>query len=259
MAPAPAVSAPLTFPAPPDVAAPPADARVLPSGVAMKTLHAGTGADRAQGDDCVKVNFTGWWRDGSLQSTSKGHDDAAVQCLRRAMPGLAAALREMAVGESARVWVPGSQTFRAREPDENVPNHDLTFDVEVLAVIHAPVAPADLAKPPAAAIRTPSGLAYVVLTKGSGTEHPAVGGKVRVEFSGWTHDGTVFGTTSTAGRPAVFSMNDVILGWREALPSMVVGEKRRLWVPAALAYGAKPRRGVPAGDLVYELELVGIE
>jgi peptidylprolyl isomerase len=225
----------------------------------MKELRAGMGTARPQGDDCVRVTFTGWKRDGSLHSTSKGRDDAAVQCLRRAMPGMATALREMVVGEAARVWLPGSLTFRAHEPDEKAPSDDLTFDIEVLGIIRAPVAPADLAGPPASAVRTPSGLAYVVLAPGGGVERPSLGSKVRVEFSGWTRDGTLFGTTSTAGRPAVFSMSDVIAGWREALPSMAVGEKRRLWVPAALAYGEKPRRGLPAGDLVYDVELVGLE
>jgi peptidylprolyl isomerase len=108
-------------------------------------------------------------------------------------------------------------------------------------------------------VRTPSGLAYRVLASGSGTTHPAAGGRVQVEFSGWTRDGALFATTATAGRPALFSMSDVVAGWREVLATMVVGEKRRLWVPASLAYGDKPRRGLPAGDLVYELTLVGVE
>jgi peptidylprolyl isomerase len=82
---------------------------------------------------------------------------------------------------------------------------------------------------------------------------------VRVAFSGWTRDGALFGTSTSSGQPAVYSMSDVIAGWREALGTMVIGEKRRLWVPASLAYGDKPRRGLPAGDLVYDLELVGLE
>jgi FKBP-type peptidyl-prolyl cis-trans isomerase len=36
----------------------------------------------------------------------------------------------------------------------------------------------------------------------------------------------------------------------------VVGEKARVWIPAALAFGDKPRRGTPRGDVVYELELL---
>jgi peptidylprolyl isomerase len=61
-----------------------------------------------------------------------------------------------------------------------------------------------------------------------------------------------------AKRPVVFDMVGVIAGWREALLDMVPGQKVRLWIPAALAYGAKPRRRQPKGDLVYELELPSI-
>jgi len=41
---------------------------------------------------------------------------------------------------------------------------------------------------------------------------------------------------------------------------MVAGEKARLWIPAALAYGDHPvDKLVPAGDLVFDIELVGIQ
>ncbi len=41
---------------------------------------------------------------------------------------------------------------------------------------------------------------------------------------------------------------------------MVVGDKMRLWIPAALAYGAKPASpGNPAGDLVFDLELRAVQ
>jgi FKBP-type peptidyl-prolyl cis-trans isomerase len=37
---------------------------------------------------------------------------------------------------------------------------------------------------------------------------------------------------------------------------MVVGEKRRIWVPEALAY--KGKAGGPAGMLVFDVELLAI-
>jgi peptidylprolyl isomerase len=40
---------------------------------------------------------------------------------------------------------------------------------------------------------------------------------------------------------------------------MVRGEKRRLWIPAALAYGDAPTRpGLPAGPLTFDIELIDI-
>jgi FKBP-type peptidyl-prolyl cis-trans isomerase len=38
---------------------------------------------------------------------------------------------------------------------------------------------------------------------------------------------------------------------------MVVGEKRRLWIPEAMAYKGQP--GAPAGMLVFDVELIAIE
>lgn len=41
---------------------------------------------------------------------------------------------------------------------------------------------------------------------------------------------------------------------------MVAGEKARLWIPAALAYGDKPvDKMVPAGDLVYDIQLIDFQ
>jgi peptidylprolyl isomerase len=40
---------------------------------------------------------------------------------------------------------------------------------------------------------------------------------------------------------------------------MTPGEKRRLWIPAALAYGEHPRMGAPAGDLTFDVELVDMQ
>ena len=159
-----------------------------------------------------------------------------------------------------RVWVPQRLTFAPNEPGADVPNVDLTVDVELVDILIAPETPADLKAPPKTATRTPSGLALLVLQKGTGTERVAMTSQVRVEFSGWTRDGVLFESTRLSGHPATFAVGNVIPGWNEALQQMVVGEKVRIWVPAALAYGEKPRRrGVPAGDLVYDMELLALE
>jgi peptidylprolyl isomerase len=119
-------------------------------------------------------------------------------------------------------------------------------------------APKDVAKAPKDAVRTGSGLASKVLTQGTGKQHPAPTDKVRVHYSGWTTDGKMFDSSVTRGEPAVFGVGQVIAGWTEGLQLMVEGEKRRLWIPARLAYGEQPRRGAPAGDLVFDVELIEI-
>jgi peptidylprolyl isomerase len=119
-------------------------------------------------------------------------------------------------------------------------------------------APPDVAQPPADAVRSASGLASKVLKPGTGTDKPRQEDTVRVHYTGWTKDGGMFDSSMTRGQPVTFPLGRVIKGWTEGLQLMVVGEKRRLWIPAALAYGASPRPGAPAGDLVFDVELLEV-
>src|SRR5688572_10200679 len=69
----------------------------------------------------------------------------------------------------------------------------------------------------------------------------------------------MFDSSVTRGEPTQFRASEVIPGWTEGLQLMVTGEKRRFWIPAALAYGDKPRMmGAPAGDLVFDVELLEV-
>jgi FKBP-type peptidyl-prolyl cis-trans isomerase len=76
-----------------------------------------------------------------------------------------------------------------------------------------------------------------------------------VHYSGWTTDGQMFDSSVTRGEPAEFPLSGVIPGWTEGVQLMVVGEKRRFWIPEALAYrGQRP----PLGMLVFDVELLAI-
>lgn len=119
-------------------------------------------------------------------------------------------------------------------------------------------APADVAAAPADAQKTASGLVTKVLTAGTGTERPGPRDRVKVHYTGWTSDGQSFDSSVARGEPAEFAVGGVIKGWTEALQLMVKGEKRRLWIPAELAYGDKPRGGAPSGQLTFDVELLEI-
>ncbi len=256
-----------TFSAPPDVAAPPADAKINDSGMAAKVLKPGSGVDHPVDNDCVRVRFTAWKRDGRLFSTSTSSDNSEVLCLNDAILGVAEALKEMVVGEQRRVWIPSDLTFREahhhapkKAEDKDPLKGDLTFDMELLSIMKAPPTPAELGEPPADAVKTPSGLAYKVLKSGSGTKHPSMTSTVLLHFSGWKKNGKLFESTVMGGHPALVSLALAMPGWREGLPLMVVGEKARFWIPADLAYGEKPAdRFNPAGELVYDIELLAVQ
>jgi peptidylprolyl isomerase len=259
---APAAAAPSDVPpdvppdVPSDVATPPAQAVHTSSGVAMMVLARGRGRERPRDNDCVKVHYVAWKRDGSLLSSSLPPAKPQNQCLRATFPGVAEALKAMVVGEKRRVWVPAGLTY-AGDDDDHPPLVDATFDLELVEIQRAPPTPSHLDKPPRAARKLPSGLAIQVMKRGTATRHPGGNEQVMLHFSGWTRDGRLIESSIMANHAAVFSMAAVIAGWREALGTMVVGDKVRIWIPEALAY-PRPRRGQPRGDLVYDLELLGI-
>jgi FKBP-type peptidyl-prolyl cis-trans isomerase len=105
---------------------------------------------------------------------------------------------------------------------------------------------------------TASGLQYKVLAPGD-AKAPLVlpTDQVTVNYRGKLLDGTEFDSSYTRGTPATFTVNGVIKGWQEALVLMKPGAKWELFVPPDLAYGDKPRPGIPAGSLlIFEVELV---
>ncbi len=113
----------------------------------------------------------------------------------------------------------------------------------------------DVAAPPSDAEKSSSGLASKVLTAGTGTTHPSASNSVTVHYTGWTTDGDMFDSSVTRGRPSTFRLDGVIRGWTEGLQLMVVGEKRRFWIPQELAYRG---RREPFGMLVFDVELFAI-
>ena len=120
-------------------------------------------------------------------------------------------------------------------------------------------APSDVAAPPADAIKTPSGLASKVLQIGFSNARPTLRSTVRVHYTGWTTDGKMFDSSIARGEPLEFAVTGVIPGWTEALQLMVVGEKRRFWIPGALAYDTDPDPDKPKGMLVFDVELIAVK
>ncbi len=115
-------------------------------------------------------------------------------------------------------------------------------------------APADVAAAPDDALVTASGLASKILQAGTGTEHPGADDIVQVHYTGWTTDGKMFDSSVVRGHPVGLPLDRVIQGWTEGVQLMVAGEKRRFWIPEALAY--EGREGRPAGMLVFDIELL---
>src|SRR5436305_1493388 len=120
-----------TLPAPPDVAAPPADAQVTASGLASKVLKTGTGTDHPAPTDKVKVHYTGWTTDGKMFDSSEARGRPAVFALTRVIAGWTEGLQLMTAGESRRFWVPKGLAYRGAP---GKPEGMLVFDVDLIEI-----------------------------------------------------------------------------------------------------------------------------
>jgi FKBP-type peptidyl-prolyl cis-trans isomerase len=84
---------------------------------------------------------------------------------------------------------------------------------------------------------------------------------VSVHYTGWLTDGTQFDTSLDGDEPTTFQLGGVIAGWTEGVGSMQVGGKRKLIIPAELAYqfGRGPGGKLPpAANLIFDVELISI-
>lgn len=113
-------------------------------------------------------------------------------------------------------------------------------------------------------IKTTSGLEYEITQEGSGAS-PKPGSMVTVHYTGWLNkngqpSGQPFDSSHNRRQPFTFQIGVgmVIRGWDEGVLTMKIGEKRRLYIPSALGYGARGAGSViPANaDLIFDVELI---
>ena len=88
------------------------------------------------------------------------------------------------------------------------------------------------------------------------------GALITTQYTGTLEDGTVFDSSWQRGKPfqCVIGTGRVIKGWDQGLMGMQVGGKRKLQVPAHLAYGERSMGAhiTPNSDLTFEIELLQV-
>jgi hypothetical protein len=121
------------------------------------------------------------------------------------------------------------------------------------------------------AVPLKDGLKYADIKAGSG---PTVtsSSTVTVNYTGWLastcqkFDSSYDGHSSPSGQtqsPRPFTVQlgngEVIAGWEEGLVGMKAGGIRRLYIPAALAYGAQGTGPIPPNaDLIFDVQVVSV-
>jgi peptidylprolyl isomerase len=240
--------------APTDVAAPPEDSIKTESGLAYKVLTSGKDGEKPTADSKVTVHYTGWITDGEMFDSSVMRGRPAIFGLNQVIAGWTEGLQLMNIGDKVRFWIPEDIAYKGAK---GKPEGMLVFDVELIEIQNPAPAPENVEAPPSNAAKTASGLSYVLLNKGEGTEHPTIDSKVKVHYTGWTTDGKMFDSSEMRGRAAEFGLGDVISGWTEGVQLMKKGDKMRFWIPQDLAYQGK--QGAPEGMLVFDIELLDFQ
>lgn len=240
---------------PPDVAMAPANARKTPSGIPYVVIKPGTGKTRPRSYDVVTLAYSAWSSTGRLFDSSE-----VMKQPRRTFPFREAipveeVLLMMTQGQRVRLWLPASQL----EQMPGTPDGQVCYEVELLEVVAKqapPPVPPSVGAPPASAKQTARGVSYLVLKAGTGSAHPTEKDRVKVNYSGWLASGRMFDSSEVHGQPTALTLSKAMPGFVDGMATMVVGERRRLWIPVALAYNGAP--GSPPGDLVMEVELLEI-
>lgn len=92
---------------------------------------------------------------------------------------------------------------------------------------------------------------------------PVVGysSAVRVKYSGWLVDGTLFDYSEDAE----FLLSSVIQGWQEVFSKMPQGSHWKIYIPYEKAYGATGSKGLrgnfsvpPYSALIFEVRLIDV-
>jgi peptidylprolyl isomerase len=236
---------------PADLTTPPADAQKSDDGLITKQLAPGKSSEHPAGTDYVHVDYAVWRApDGAVIDYTRPGATAFV-AMATLLPGMREMFLQMTPGEKRRAWIPESLgAGKIMEGDTYV------VDAELIDIVHPPSAPADVAMPAADATVTASGLAYKILTPGTG-KSPKRRDTVVVHYSGWTSDGKMFDSSVLRDEPAEFALTAVIPGWTEGLQLMKEGEKTRFWIPSRLAYKNDPAK--PLGMLVFDVTLIKVK
>jgi peptidylprolyl isomerase len=111
-------------------------------------------------------------------------------------------------------------------------------------------------------VTTASGLKYTDLKVGTGAT-PQTGQIVTVHYIGTLTDGKKFESSFDRGAAADFriGVGQLIKGWEEGIMTMKVGGKRRMIIPANLAYGPTGRPPKIPGNatLIFEVDLLDVK
>jgi FKBP-type peptidyl-prolyl cis-trans isomerase len=216
--------------------------------------------------DIVEVTY-----DGRLAADGKKFDatepgDTATFGLSQVIPGWTEGMQELVPGDEAMFFIPSKMGYAERGAGDRIPpNSDLMFLITLKDIVQPKLSDEAAWKkalpwPKTGAVKTASGLEYIVVASGPKTEEPpADKDGVLLYYSGRLGDGKEFDSTYGAPQPTPMGVGDLIPGWREALKLMRPGDHWILKLPPDLAFGDEGRGPIPPKSPIYiECDLVKV-
>jgi peptidylprolyl isomerase len=240
--------------------------------IEVQDLKLGTGPECTP-DATVTINYHATAPSGSVFETTRDKKPATFPLQNLNIVGWKLGVPGLKVGGIRRLTIPYQLAFGDREipnPDGSVKlpaKSPLIVAVELLA-INGKDADGNPYPPKEKALSRedrPNGLIIEELKLGTGEACPEKATVVCHYKVMLAANGQQVQSSYDSGQPAEFSLdpaspNTVIKGWQEGIPGMKIGGKRRLIVPAELAYGAGGRPGIPPNSMLeFEVELVEIK
>ncbi len=186
-----------------------------------------------------------WNEAGLVASSDDGLHFVIINPRRRPNDELLARMRPGAVW---LIWVP-KQTTPPLDFPSKPPTGPLLYRLELKDFDPGPEPPLGSASPPDAN-REPNGLVWVRRVAGYGKTRPTGDQRISIQIDIWDQQLQLLETTKwrRSGMTTAAQQKPVLSA---ALVTMVEGEKRRLWVPAALS---------PDGfDEIVDLSLLSVE
>jgi peptidylprolyl isomerase len=236
------------------------------SGLQYKITTRGCGV-LAQKGDLVKVHYTGKLTNDTVFDSSVKRNQPFEFKLGKGqvIKGWDEGIALLHVGDKATFILPPDLGYGAQGAGAIPANSTLVFDVELLDL--KPGLKKWVTKG-MDTTKTASGLKIIFYpyTKPSAaalagaSDIPVKGDKVKVHYSGFLLDGSLFDSSVERDQPFEFTLGQgmVIKGWDEALALMHKGQKAEIILPYTLAYGERGHPPViPAkATLVFDVELI---
>lgn len=234
-----------------------------PDTLVVEDIVEGSGAT-VGAHDWVQVDYVGVSQSTGVQFDSSYERGQPVEFpLDQVIPGWSEGLLGMKEGGRRRLVIPADMAYGDDPPAGSgiAPGDALVFvvDLNEVTVSYADKPVVELPEEP------PTELVVEDIEVGDGAEIVAAeeGTVVTVQYVGVSlSSGEEFDSSWDNGNgPAQFDITQVISGWSEGLVGMKEGGRRRLIIPADMAYGDDPPPGstISAGDtLVFVVDLIAV-